>query len=158
MFIFKRSYCNFRRRHQLATTFLELMLVISIISVIAIFIVNRLKGSRDRAHYQQCRTNLGELAQCMENYKTNEVFYFKTDGPDPVTIGSILSTNTDAEKWLHHLHCPTAVNVDADEYLMISDGEDFTIWCSGVAGKRHRGYPRPYYSTIQGGLMPPDNH
>ena len=86
MFILKSSYCNTRRRQQMATTLMELMLVISIISVIAVFIVNRLIGSRVRAEYQQCRANLGELAQCMENYKTNEVFYYPAVGSEGEAI------------------------------------------------------------------------
>lgn len=157
MFILKSSYCNTRRRQQMATTLMELMLVVSIISVIAVFVVNRLIGSRVRAEYQQCRANLGELAQCMENYKSNEVFYYAAAGADgaAIPISDIFLNDPSAEKWLHHLHCPGADNVDADEYLIESTEDAFTIWCSGVANKRHKGYPRPFYSSIWGGIQPP---
>lgn len=126
---------------------MEIIISLSIVAILLTITVLSVRGSNNKAQYQQCITNVRSVVDAMEGYRNTNLVYYRIDSPS--TVAQLRGNGL---TWLPDVHCPCGQkNLDDSYYIVtMAQKEEYTVWCQGDA-TRHE---VPQVQSLNAGGLP----
>jgi general secretion pathway protein G len=119
-----------RLKQQEGFTLIEIMVVIAILGLLAVIVVQNLRGATDRAKRTKAMADIAELKTALDRYYIDNGSYPTTDQGLQALVSPPAQNGADPEGYVRHIPTDPWNN----PYVYQSDGNSYTLKSYGADG------------------------